>query len=151
MIIIDVPSSQQSLVFQTSARLADYFNPPSQERLYHVLPHPSVSIEQPRQSHRMTIFFFFLPLVFLSLLSSITCLLLNNVTVPPFKIGGGSAMLGCDFDPQGEQVYSVKWYKGGQEIYRYMPSNKLHPVAVFPRPGVIINEVRVGILSKISL
>ena len=60
-------------------------------------------------------------------------------------------MLGCDFDPQGEQVYSVKWYKGGQEIYRYMPSNKLHPVAVFPRPGVTINEVRVGIVTKKSL
>ena len=60
-------------------------------------------------------------------------------------------MLGCDFDPQGEQVYSVKWYKGGQEIFRYMPSNKLHPVAVFPRPGVTINEVRAGIVTKKSL
>ena len=63
-------------------------------------------------------------------------------------------MLGCDFDPQGEQVYSVKWYKGGQEIFRYIPSNRLHPVAVFPRPGVTIDEVirRVYILrsSKIQ-
>ena len=59
-------------------------------------------------------------------------------------------MLGCDFDPQGEQVYSVKWYKGGQEIFRYMPSNKLHPVAVFPRPGVTINEVGAGVLTKKS-
>ena len=60
-------------------------------------------------------------------------------------------MLGCDFDPQGEQVYSVKWYKGGQEIFRYMPSNKLHPVAVFPRPGVTINEVRFGTVTEKSL
>ena len=50
-------------------------------------------------------------------------------------------MLGCDFDPQGEQVYSVKWYKGGQEIFRYIPSNKLNPIAVFARPGVTIDEV----------
>ena len=60
-------------------------------------------------------------------------------------------MLGCDFDPQGEQVYSVKWYKGGQEIFRFMPSNKLHPVAVFPRPGVTINKVRAGIVTNKSL
>ena len=75
------------------------------------------------------------------LFTSTNCLLLRNVTVPPFRLGGGSAVLGCDFDPQGEQVYSVKWYKGGQEIFRYIPSNRLHPVAVFPRPGVTIDEV----------
>ena len=50
-------------------------------------------------------------------------------------------MLGCDFDPQEEQVYSVKWYKGGQEIFRYIPSNRLNPIAVFARPGVTIDEV----------
>ena len=75
------------------------------------------------------------------LFTSTNCLLLRNVTVPPFRLGGGSAVLGCDFDPQGEQVYSVKWYKGGQEIFRYIPSNRLHPVAVFPQPGVNIDQV----------
>ena len=72
----------------------------------------------------MTISLFSLPLVFLSLLSSSFCLLLKNVTVPPFKLGGGSASLGCDFDPQGEQVYSVKWYKAGREFYRYVPADR---------------------------
>ena len=43
-------------------------------------------------------------------------------------------------------MYSVKWYKGGQEIFRYLPSNKLHPVAVFSRPGVTIDEVKIVIL-----
>ena len=81
------------------------------------------------------------PLAFIFLLSTTNCLLLRNVTVPPFMLGGGSAQLGCDFDSQGEQVYSVKWYKGGQEIFRYIPSNKLQPIAVFPRPGVIIDKV----------
>ena len=89
----------------------------------------------------MTIIGFLLPLALFLLVSSSDCLLLRNVTVPPFKLGGGSAVLGCDFDPQGEQVYSVKWYKGGQEIFRYIPSNRLHPVAVFPRPGVTIDKV----------
>ena len=83
----------------------------------------------------------FLPLSFLFILPRTSSLLLRNVTVPPFRLGGGSAQLGCDFDTQGEQVYSVKWYKGGQEIFRYIPSNKLQPVAVFPRPGVSIDQV----------
>ena len=64
---------------------------------------------------------FLLPLAFIYLLSTTNCLLLRNVTVPPFKLEGGLAQLGCDFDSQGEQVYSVKWYKGGQEIFRYNP------------------------------
>ena len=33
---------------------------------------------------------------------------------------------------QGEQVYSVKWYKGGLEIFRYIPSNN-PAMAVFAR------------------
>ena len=82
-----------------------------------------------------------LPLSLLFLLPSSSCLLLRNVYVPPFGLGGGSAQLGCDFDPQGEQVYSVKWYKGGQEIFRYIPSNTPQPIAVFPRPGVSIDQV----------
>ena len=82
-----------------------------------------------------------LPLLLLLLLPSTNSLLLWKVTVPPFGFGGGSAQLGCDFDSQGEQVYSVKWYKGGQEIFRYIPSNILQPIAVFTRPGVTIDQV----------
>ena len=81
------------------------------------------------------------PLAFIFLLSTANCLLLRTVSVPPFKLGGGSAQLGCDFDSEGEQVYSVKWYKGGQEIFRYIPSNTLQPIAVFLRPGVTIDQV----------
>ena len=54
-------------------------------------------------------------------------------------------MLGCDFDPQGEQVYSVKWYKGGQEIFRFLPSRPDNPMTVYPRPGVIIDMVNIVI------
>ena len=75
------------------------------------------------------------------MLSSTNCLILRNVTVPPYKLAGGSAILGCDFDPQGEKVHSVKWYKGGQEIFRYIPSNRIQPISVFPRPGVTVDQV----------
>ena len=42
---------------------------------------------------------------------------------------------------QGEQVYSVKWYKGGLEIFRYLPSVTDQPITTFPRSGVIIDKV----------
>ena len=79
------------------------------------------------------------PLVML--LPWVSSLLLNKVTVPPFTLGGEQAKLVCDYDPQEEEVYSVKWYKGGQEIFRFLPSSHDNPITVYPRPGVTINQV----------
>ena len=64
-------------------------------------------------------------------------LTLTQLKVPPFGLGGQSARLVCEYDSQGEQVYSVKWYKGGLEIFRFLPSSA-PPLSVFPRPGVNI-------------
>ena len=50
---------------------------------------------------------------------------------------------------QGEQVYSVKWYKGGLEIFRNLPSVKEEPITAFPRTGVIIDEVKLQNTLKI--
>ena len=74
---------------------------------------------------------------------------LTQVSVPPFGLGGDKVDLGCEYDTQvcrifkqvglpkflfeqGDQVYSVKWYKGGLEIFRYIPSNT-PAIAVFAR------------------
>ena len=61
------------------------------------------------------------------------------IKVPPFGLGGQSVSLVCEYDSQGEEVYSVKWYKGGLEIFRFLPSSA-QPVSVFPRPGVNIMQ-----------
>ena len=80
-------------------------------------------------------------LCLIPLLSVSHSLLLGNVTVPPFRLGGDSADLGCNFSLlSGEQLYSVKWYKGGQEIFRFIPGNKVQ-TAVFPQPGLNIDQV----------
>ena len=50
-------------------------------------------------------------LVAASTVSRLQALLLARVTVPPFGLGGAAASLGCEYDPQGDAVYSVKWYK----------------------------------------
>ena len=78
----------------------------------------------------------------------VSCLLLRSVSVPPFSLSGEDAKLHCDFDAQGEQVYSVKWYKGGQEIFRFLPSHPVSPISVYSRAGVIIDQVN-QIVGKI--
>jgi len=70
--------------------------------------------------------------------SCVEALSLSQVNVPPFGLGGQSVELGCEYDTQGDQVYSVKWYKGGLEIFRHIPTNS-PPMAVFSRPGVNID------------
>ena len=80
----------------------------------------------------------------LMLLPWVSSLLLKMVTVPPFCLGGETTTLVCDYDSQGEEVYSVKWYKGGQEIFRFLPSLPSSPMTTFPRPGVAIAKVRPG-------
>ena len=58
----------------------------------------------------------------------------------PFVLGQHGALL-CDFELLGSQVYSVKWYKDGQEFYRIMPSME-DQFRVFSVPGVTIDQER---------
>lgn len=60
-----------------------------------------------------------------------------QVTVPQAVRRGDNAMLYCHYDMDGENLYSVKWYKGRREFYRYTP--KENPaMKVFPVAGVIV-------------
>merc|ERR1711953_606474 len=68
------------------------------------------------------------------------CLILNNIRVPGLVWSGRDASLHCDYDTQGEEIYSVKWYKGGQEVFRWLPSQPDHPITIYPRPGVRIDQ-----------
>ena len=40
------------------------------------------------------------------------------LSVPSFRFRGDDASLKCLYDLEGEQLYSVKWYKDGHEIFR---------------------------------
>ena len=52
---------------------------------------------------------------------------------------------------QGEQVYSVKWYKGGLEIFRHLPSAAEQQTTCFPRPGVTIDEVSASLYLELVM
>ena len=56
--------------------------------------------------------------------------------IGPFKMGrvsieqpfllGQPGLLRCSYDLEGSELYSVKWYKNGQEFYRFMPGMDDH-------------------------
>lgn len=66
-----------------------------------------------------------------------------RVTVPAAVKRGDNAELICLYDMEGDSLYSVKWYKGRREFYRYTP--KENPaMKTFPVNGINV-EVSVSI------
>jgi hypothetical protein len=54
---------------------------------------------------------------------------------------GEDLELVCNYDLEGDKLYSVKWYRNAQEFYRYIPTDN-PSTAVFRQPGLIVNEYR---------
>ncbi|XP_023936520.2 uncharacterized protein LOC112044789 [Bicyclus anynana] len=63
---------------------------------------------------------------------------IKELQVPGIAAEGGQALLGCQFDLEGDDLYSVKWYKDGKEFYRYVPSND-EVMSHFTMPGVFVD------------
>uniref|UniRef100_A0A1B6CTZ7 Ig-like domain-containing protein n=1 Tax=Clastoptera arizonana TaxID=38151 RepID=A0A1B6CTZ7_9HEMI len=76
-------------------------------------------------------------LVLININSLVTGLSHVRVLVPDAVRSGDSAELLCHFDLEGDALYSVKWYKGRREFYRYTPREN-PPTKVFPIPGLEI-------------
>uniref|UniRef100_A0A146LR61 Ig-like domain-containing protein n=2 Tax=Lygus hesperus TaxID=30085 RepID=A0A146LR61_LYGHE len=67
-----------------------------------------------------------------------SCVYLRQVIIPPYVLLGHEAKLSCVFELRGDTLYSVKWYKSGQEFYRYTPG-EMPMVQVFPVSGVYVD------------
>lgn len=52
--------------------------------------------------------------------SECTALKEMRLYVPPAVIQGHKAILNCLFDLEGDKLYTVKWYRGVAEFYRYV-------------------------------
>ncbi|XP_045495110.1 uncharacterized protein LOC123693887 [Colias croceus] len=63
----------------------------------------------------------------------------SELTVPSHAVEGGSVLLQCHYDLEGDMLYSIKWYKDNREFFRYVPSNSV-PFSYFPLPGVRVDE-----------
>ena len=76
-----------------------------------------------------------------------TSVRLLKLSVPGHKFVGDEGVLTCRFDLEGEELYSVKWYKDGNEFYRFIPGERDQKVTVFNMPGVQV-DVSFMIVSK---
>ena len=64
---------------------------------------------------------------------------LIRVNVPSYRFRGEDAKLTCLYDLEGEQLYSVKWYKDGDEFFRFIPGDPDKKVTIFKLPGISVD------------
>ena len=73
--------------------------------------------------------------VFISFFTVIHSLRDVRVKIPTAVRKSDNVVLNCYYDMEGDSLYSVKWYKGRREFYRYSP--KENPaMKAFPIAGV---------------
>jgi len=70
--------------------------------------------------------------------SFISNIKLLNVRIANHTVLGSSTKLECTYDLEGENLYSVKWYKNGDEFFRYLPKSKPN-IQVFEKRGIYID------------
>lgn len=76
-------------------------------------------------------------LLFLSLLDFVLTLKDVQVLVPAAVKRGENVNLICQYDLEGDTLYSMKWYKGKREFFRFTP--KENPsLQLFPLPGIYV-------------
>lgn len=68
----------------------------------------------------------------------VSALKLTELKIDKHTVKGNSTVLECKFDLEGETLYAVKWYKDGNEFYRYLPKDDPQ-IQVFPLPGVNVD------------
>ena len=64
-----------------------------------------------------------------------------RLVVPELVLLGEEATLECFYDLEGEDLYSVKWYKGGEEFFRYIPGDEKR-ITTFSQRGVVVDVSR---------
>lgn len=59
---------------------------------------------------------------------------------PPVALLHDRVDIRCNYELE-EALYSIKFYKDNEEIYRFIPRD-LHPVRIFPMPGVRVQRTK---------
>lgn len=89
-----------------------------------------------------------------SFVTGLGTLALRNVTLivdPPAVRRSHNAKLLCLYDLEGAPLYSVKFYRGLREFYRYLPS-ETPKNTIFPFPGihVDVSTLKVRVLKELT-
>lgn len=67
-----------------------------------------------------------------------------QVTVPAAVKKGDNVKLICLYDMEGDSLYSVKWYKGRREFYRYTPKeNPAMKTFLIPGINVVVSILKI--------
>ncbi|KAL3283084.1 hypothetical protein HHI36_006241 [Cryptolaemus montrouzieri] len=56
------------------------------------------------------------------IVSVVAAVRLNRIVVPATGYSEKSLTLNCEFDLEGDELRSVKWFKDSEEFFRYMPN-----------------------------
>ncbi|KAL1491236.1 hypothetical protein ABEB36_011862 [Hypothenemus hampei] len=78
-------------------------------------------------------------LVGLFLIGVVSCLKNVKLKVPRAVVRGQDAVLQCHYDLEGDKLYSVKWYRGNFEFFRYSPGEN-PKIKQFKLRGLNVNE-----------
>lgn len=57
-----------------------------------------------------------------------------HVTIPNAIQSGRNAILTCNYELEDDDLYSVKWYKGKREFFRFTPK-EIPSIKTFKLPG----------------
>lgn len=71
-------------------------------------------------------------------LSGIDALRAMQIRVPEAARAGSTVTLACDYDLEQAALYTIKWYRGDEEFYRFVPKES-PPSRVFPMPAVNVD------------
>lgn len=98
-------------------------------------------------------------LLFLVIITDVRGLIDVSILIPPAVAENSTVNMTCLYDLGEFPLYSVKWYKGNKEFYRFIPK-EMPPMKVFPQLGakvdvnrsnshsVIIKDVQMDLSGK---
>jgi hypothetical protein len=61
-----------------------------------------------------------------------------HVSIPNAIQSGRNAIMTCDYELENDDLYSVKWYKGKREFFRYTPK-EIPSIKIFKLPGIRVD------------
>uniref|UniRef100_A0A1A9WTZ3 Ig-like domain-containing protein n=1 Tax=Glossina brevipalpis TaxID=37001 RepID=A0A1A9WTZ3_9MUSC len=71
------------------------------------------------------------------------CLRNVSVTIPAAVKRSDNAILICNYDIENDTLYSVKWYRGRREFYRYTPKeNPAWKIFSLTNPGINVDQLK---------
>lgn len=72
-----------------------------------------------------------------------------KIEVPPAVKRGDNALLICNYDMEQDSLYSIKWYKGRREFYRYTPKDP-QSIKTFSVAGISVEVKRNDVQKEVT-